>query len=143
MARWWRKGRLRNCSRIRRPTTPALCSRPRSGWRPRRMVRPAYERDSNQPLDGCDLVARGLDSRDGATCRLDGRSHVVSVGMNDGGRVANDRDMAFPEDQVAALQFFRFRRIQCPAEAILLHVAVARAAGAGGVEGYLNKAGAI
>ena len=59
---------------------------------------------------------------------------MMRVGVDDGLGVARDRDMAFPEDQIAALQFFGFRRDQRPAEAVLLHVAVARAAGAGGVQ---------
>ena len=96
-----------------------------------------------QPLDRGDLAAGGLDAGDGVAGVFDHGRHVMGVGMNDGVGVAHDRDMAFPEDQIAALQFLRFRRVQRPAEAVLLHVAVARAAGAGGIQRDLDQAGAI
>ena len=67
----------------------------------------------------------------------------MRVGVNDRVGIAHDRDMAVPEDQIAALQFFRFRCIQRTAEAILLHVAVAWAAGAGGIQRDLDQTGAI
>ena len=54
----------------------------------------------------------------------------MRVGVNDGVGVAHDRHMTFPEDQIAALQFAWLRPVQFPAETVLLHVAVARAAGA-------------
>ena len=38
--------------------------------------------------------------------------HVMRIGVNDGVGIARDRDMAFPENQVAALQFARFRQPQ-------------------------------
>ena len=56
----------------------------------------------------------------------------MRVGVNDGVGVAHDGDVTLPEDQVAALQFFHFRWRQRPADSVMLHVAVARAAGAGG-----------
>ena len=67
----------------------------------------------------------------------------MRIGVHDGVGIAHDRDMAFPEDQVAALQVLHFRCAQRSAEAVLLHVAVARAAGAGGVQRHLDEAGAI
>src|SRR5579863_970356 len=67
----------------------------------------------------------------------------MGVGVNEGGGIARDRDMALPENQVAALQLSGLRRIQRAAEAVLLHVAVARAAGAGGIQGDLHQPGAI
>jgi len=67
----------------------------------------------------------------------------LGVGVNDGIVVACDRHMAFPENQVAALEFFRLSLIQRPAKAILLHVAVARAAGARGIQRDLDEAGTI
>ena len=94
-------------------------------------------------LIASDLAAGGLDARDGVAGVFDHGRHVMRVGVNDGVGIARDRDMAFPEDQVAALQSPGFRRVQHPAEAVVLHVAVARAAGAGGVQRYLHQAGAI
>ena len=41
------EGPPRNCSRIRRPTTPARCLPPRSGSKPTRAARPQFERDSS------------------------------------------------------------------------------------------------
>ena len=67
------------------------------------------EERSAQPLDRRDLAARGLDAGDGVACVFDHGRHVMGVGVNDGVGVAHDRDMAFPEDQVAALQFLRSR----------------------------------
>src|SRR5690242_5853899 len=67
----------------------------------------------------------------------------MGVGVNYAVGVTHDRDMSLPEDQIAALQFLYLGRTQPPPEAILLHVAVARAAGAGGVQRYLDDAGAI
>src|SRR5471032_2143381 len=51
--------------------------------------------------------------------------------------------MAFPENQVSALHFFGVGRVQSPAETALLHVAVARAAGASRGQRYLHQARAI
>ena len=60
--------------------------------------------------------------------------HVMRVGVNDGVGIAHDRDVAFPENQIAALQFGRFGAgAQILAEPVLLHVAVARAADARGI----------
>jgi hypothetical protein len=57
-----------------------------------------------QPLDRQNFAARGLDARDGVACVFDRRRHVMRIGVHDGVAVAHDRDMAVPEDQVAALQ---------------------------------------
>src|SRR5664280_3400739 len=100
-------------------------------------------RRSSQPLDRSDLAARGLDARDGVACVLDHGGHVVRVGVNDAVGIPHNSYMAFPEHQIAALQFAGFRQPQYSAEAILLHVAVARAAGARGVQRYLDEAGTI
>src|SRR5882757_8605213 len=89
---------------------------------------------SRQPLDRDNFAARGLDAGDDVADVFDHRCHVMGVGVDDGVAVAGDCDMAFPEDQIAALQPFGFRRTQGAAETRLLHVAVARTAGAGGVE---------
>src|SRR6266850_2752255 len=98
---------------------------------------------SAEPLDRADFAARGLDARDGLAGVFDCRGHVMRVGVDDGVGVAHDGDMAFPEHQIAAPQFLRFRRIQCPAKAVLLHVAVARAAYACGVQRDLHQPGAV
>ena len=94
---------------------------------------------ASKPLDRRDLAAGGLDPRDGLSGVFDHGCHVVRIGMNDCGRVARDRDMAFPENQVAPLQAARLRGVDIAAETVLLHVAVARAAGAGGVQCDLHK----
>src|SRR6476660_6955212 len=67
----------------------------------------------------------------------------MRIGVRNGVRITDDRDVPLPEDQVAALQLLRLCRVKRPPEAILLHVAVARAAGAGGVQRNLDEAGAI
>ena len=59
------------------------------------------------PLDRHDLAAGRLDPRDRLARVFDRGRHVMRVGVNDGVGVAHDRDMAFPEDQVAALQLVR------------------------------------
>src|ERR1700730_3964631 len=67
----------------------------------------------------------------------------MGVGMNDSIAIPHDRHVAGPEHQIATLQSFGLWRIQCSAENILLHVAVARAAGASGVQRYLYEPGTI
>src|ERR1700694_4818131 len=67
----------------------------------------------------------------------------MGVGMDDGIAIPHDRHVAFPEHQIATLQSFGLCRIQCSAKTILLHVAVARAAGARGVQRYLYEPGTI
>src|SRR5579863_6269290 len=66
-----------------------------------------------QPLDRRDAVAGGLDAR--------------------------DRLLAFPENQIAAFESLRVARVEFAAEPLLLHVAVARAAGAGGGKRNLHE----
>src|SRR5262245_58800939 len=90
---------------------------------------PSYE--ALQPLDRDDFVAGRLDPRHRRAGVLDHGRHVMRVGMHDAVGIAHDRDMAFPEDQVAALEMLRFRDAERAAEPVALHVAVARAAGAG------------
>src|SRR5665213_27036 len=63
----------------------------------------------------------------------------MRIGVNDRVGIARDRDVAFPENQVAALQLAPLLGIDIPAETVLLHVAVARAAGARGVQCDLHK----
>src|ERR1700683_1643886 len=92
-----------------------------------------------QPLDRRDVAAGGLDARDRLLRTLDGRGHVMCVGMDDSLAIAGDRDMAFPENQIAAFEFLRVARVEFAAEPLLLHVAVARAAGAGGGERNLHE----
>src|ERR1700730_2783684 len=67
----------------------------------------------------------------------------MCIGMNDAVAIAHDRAVPPPEDQIAALQSVRFRCVQCAPETVLLHVAVARAAGARGVQCDLDEAGAV
>ena len=67
-----------------------------------------------QPLDRRDLAARRLDARDRLVRVLDRGRHVMRVGVHDGVGVAHDRDMALPEDQVAALQLLGFRCARAP-----------------------------
>src|SRR6266849_1182592 len=67
----------------------------------------------------------------------------MRIGVNDGVGIPCDRDMALPENQVAALQLPGLGRRQHPAETVLLHVAVTRTAGACGVQRYLDQAGTI
>src|ERR1700682_4455104 len=98
---------------------------------------------SAEPLDRRDFAARGLDARDGLALFFDHGGHVMRVGVHDGVGVTRDGDMALPEQQIAAPQFLRFRRIQCPAEAVLLHVAVARAADTCGVQRNLHQPGTV
>ena len=86
-----------------------LPARGRAGRR-RQSAEP--ETRSSQPLDRGDLAAGGLDARDGVGGVFDHGRHVMRVGVNDGVGIARDRDMAFPENQVAALQFFRLRGIE-------------------------------
>src|SRR5256885_8234610 len=57
-----------------------------------------------KPLDGGDLAAGDLDARDGLAGVFDHGGHVVGVGVNDVLGIPRDRDMAFPENQIAALQ---------------------------------------
>src|SRR5579863_6100819 len=92
-----------------------------------------------QPLDRRDAVAGGLDARDRLLRTLDGRGHVMRVGMDDSLAIAGDRDMAFPENQIAAFESLRVARVEFAAEPLLLHVAVARAAGAGGGKRNLHE----
>src|SRR5215470_865155 len=80
---------------------------------------------SLQPLDRDDLAAGRLDPRNGIFRVLDHGRHVMRVGVHDGVGIAYDRDMAFPEDQVAALEMLRFRDAERAAEPVALHVAVA------------------
>src|ERR1700722_4367612 len=102
MARWWRRVRLRSYSKIRRPTTPARCSLPRSGWRPRRVPRPPLEGYPKlQPLDRNDLAARSADAGNGFAGVFNDGRHVVRVGVNNGVGIPRDRNMAVPENQVA------------------------------------------
>ena len=63
----------------------------------------------------------------------------MRIGVDDRLAIACDRDMAFPENQIAAFEFLRVARIEFAAEPLLLHVAVARAAGAGGGERNLHQ----
>ena len=67
-----------------------------------------------QPLDRRDLAAGRLDPRDRLARVLDHRRHVMRVGVHDGVGIAHDRDVALPEDQVAALQLLRLRSTQAP-----------------------------
>ena len=67
----------------------------------------------------------------------------MRIGVQKRFGVPHDRDMALPEDQVAALQSSGIHRIQRTDKPVALHVAVARAAGARGVQRYLHEAGAI
>src|SRR3981081_2157268 len=96
-----------------------------------------------EPLDRGDRAAGGLDAGDGVAGVFDDGRHVMRIGVNDAVGSAHDGAVAFPENQIAALQSFGFRRIQYPAEPILLHVAVARTAGARGVQRYLDQPGTI
>src|SRR5580692_7575368 len=54
-----------------------------------------------QPLDRRDLVAGGLAAGEHVLRTLDGGHHVMRIGVNDGVGIAGDRDMSFPEDQIA------------------------------------------
>ena len=128
------RGRARppSCSRIRRRITPARCSRRRSGWRRRATVRWRRSRRQSRLIATTSLPAALIRAIAGAI-GLDHRCHVMRVGVNDGAAIAHDGDMALPEDQIAALQLASLMRLQRAAEARLLHVAVARAADAGGV----------
>lgn len=89
-----------------------------------------FRRCALKPLDRDDIAAGRLDPRDSRFDRLDHRRHVMGVGVNHGGGVVHDGDVSLPEDQVAAQQAAPLMRLQRAAEAGLLHVAVARAAGA-------------
>ena len=96
-----------------------------------------------QPLDRRYFASRRPDPRDRFARVLHHRRHVMGIGVHDGVAIPHDRDVTFPEDQIAPLQLLHLGRTQCPAETVLLHVAVARTAGAGGVERDLNEARAI
>src|SRR5690349_7847138 len=96
-----------------------------------------------QPLDRLHFAAGRFDPSNRFARVLHHRRHVMGVGVHDSVAIPHDRDVAFPENQVAALQLLHLGGTQCPAETVLLHIAVARAAGAGGVERYLDEAGAI
>src|SRR5579871_3574702 len=140
MARWWWRGRRRNCSRTRRPTTPARCSPPPSATRPPETAR---SRRNSEPLDCSNLASPGLDAGDRVVDVLECGRHVKGVGMHERVGVAHDRDMAFPEDEIAALQVPCLVRIERAAELGLLHVAVARAGSAGGLQRKLHQARAV
>src|ERR1700761_3803856 len=101
MARWWKRAPRPSCSRIPKATTPVRCSPPRSGSKPHPAAR---WRSSLQALDRGDLAAGRLDAGDGVFCVLDRGRHVVRIGVDNAVGIADDRDMAFPENQVAALQ---------------------------------------
>src|SRR5262249_50216417 len=90
-----------------------------------------------------DLAAGGLDARNRFARALDHGRHVVGVGVNDRIGVAHDRDMALPENQVTPLELFRFYPLQGSTEPDLLQIAVARAAGAGGIQRDLHETEAI
>src|SRR5262249_38882785 len=96
-----------------------------------------------QPLDRDYLAAGRLDPRHRIFRVLDHGRHVMCIGVHDGLGVANDGDMAFPEDQVATPEMLRFRDAERAAEPVALHVAVARAAGAGRRQRYLYQARAV
>src|SRR5215471_2909624 len=46
----------------------------------------------------------GLDACEGVLCRLNCDRHVMRIGVDDAVRVAGDRDMTFPENEVAAAE---------------------------------------
>src|SRR5204863_2866823 len=81
-----------------------------------------------EPLDRNRLAAGLLDARDRWFDWLNHRRHVMRIGVNHGAAIADDGDMALPENEIAALQLAQLTRLQRAAEARLLHVAVARAA---------------
>ena len=92
------------------------------------------------PLHARDVAACRRDARERGRDRLDGDAHVKRIGVNEIRAVAHDRDMPLPEDKIAAA---RLRDVDRLAERGFLHVAVARAGDAAGVERNLHEAGAI
>ena len=100
-------------------------------------------------------VTSGLaDARDRVGDRFDRDRHVEGIGVNKCGVIARDRDMAFPEYQIAALwhggplpSLPRMRRRvrvgDGGAERPLLHVAVARTGDAARRQRHLHQPGAI
>ena len=56
------------------------------------------------------------------------------TGVDDGCGVARDRDMAFPEQEIAAPQIVPFASVERAAERGLLHVAIAQGGDAGGMK---------
>src|SRR5439155_24771873 len=83
--------------------------------------------------------ARRLDAFDGRLQRLDGDSHVVSVGVDDPLGVEADGHMALPEYQVVAPELAARDRAAEP----LLQVGVARAGQATGEQRLLHQAGTV
>ena len=69
-----------------------------------------------------------------------GDRHVERIGVQQRRAIAHDRDMALPEDQIAAA---RCSIVDRRAERLLLHVAVARAGDAAGLQRDLHQAGAV
>src|SRR3954465_5733279 len=98
---------------------------------------------STQPLDSHDLTTSSLDARDRLAGPFDHRRHVIGVGVNDAVGIAHDSYVAVPENQIAQRWSAGLSGRQGCAETVLLHVAVARAVGARGVQCNLDKAGAI
>ena len=59
---------------------------------------------------------------------------LMRIGVHDRPGIPRDRDMAFPEQKVAALQGRVLPKIEQPSKRSLLHIAVARRCDAGGGE---------
>ncbi len=78
-----------------------------------------------EALDAGQVAARSLDARECFVNRFDGHGHVKSIGVDDGVRIAGQRHVAGPEQQVAAtLQDFASGKSTASPKRILLHIAV-------------------
>ena len=99
---------------------------------------------ARDPLDRRDGEAGARDAIDGSPERLECYRHVVGVGMQQQESVDHDADVPLPENQVTALEAVQaIADRHGDAELGLLHIAVAGAIDAGGVQGSLQQARAI
>src|SRR5438552_227482 len=94
------------------------------------------------PPNAGDLAACGTDAFDRFAQRLDCNRHVKSVGVDHGGRIANDRNVAAPEDEISARKICK-SRLEPLSERELLHVAIPRTGHSACCCGKLHQAGAV
>jgi microcin C transport system ATP-binding protein len=91
-------------------------------------------------LNGGDLAAHGLDTRDSFRSRLDCHRHVMCVRVDEVLGVVRYRHVVFPEDEIAAAQACERRKFS---KRQFLHVTVARAGDAGRLKRHLHEARAV
>src|SRR5579885_2912637 len=121
-----------------RCTTVRWCSRC-IGWRSIAVAWPSFCL-ALDAFDAGDFAPHRFDAVESAFHVFSRNGHVIGVGVEQCFGIAGDGDVPFPKQQIAATYFACRDRF---AQRQLLHVAIARAGKAGGVQRHLYQAGAV